>query len=70
MKLINIYEKKNNPVNVEDEASKLWHQYNKRNVRKKIVFYILFYFCILIIFILVIIGLYIVISPTDPLHGL
>ncbi len=53
-----------------DDASKLWKQYQNQKNKKNLSKIFLFSFVILIIVILAIVGLYIVLSTTDPLHGI
>ena len=60
----------NSTLSTQDEASKLWSQYQKTRYKKKIGSYILFSFVLVIIVILVIIGIYIVLSSSDPFHSL
>ena len=60
----------NNLTREMDEASKLWIQYQKQGSKKKLGACILFSFVVVIIVILVIVGLYIVFSSTDPLNSL
>ncbi|APJ04229.1 hypothetical protein [Silvanigrella aquatica] len=61
---------KENSIPEKDDASKLWEQYQLQQNKKKWGTCILFSFVIVIIVILVFVGLYIVLSTSDPLSSL
>ncbi len=77
MEMNKIDKLKNVPDNQEqmtaeesDDASKLWKQYQNQKNKKNLSKIFLFSFVILIIVVLAFVGLYIVLSTTDPLHGI
>lgn len=67
-------EKSNSPqfsenIELQAETSKLWQQYSKKAHHKNIKHTVLLTFVFFILFSMVIIGLYIILSTTDPTHS-